>query len=56
MKRIKQLKKKENNAIMKISERPLSELEIPFILKKWYVICLQKIFMATASIRVKVPA
>lgn len=55
MRRIKQLKK-ENDVIIKISESSLSELEISFILKKWYVIYLQKICIATASQRTKFPA
>lgn len=41
MKRIKHLRKK-NDVMVKISERFLSELEIPFIPKKWYVIYLHK--------------
>lgn len=34
--------KKKNDVMVKISERFLSELEIPFIPKKWYVIYLHK--------------
>ena len=45
--------KKKIDVMVKISERFLSELEIPFIPKKWYVIYLHK---PTSSQRPKVLA